>query len=179
MSLWPIITEKNLKLFYGASYRHLPAICTARDIIQQGVIGKVLHISESLIGGMGSDAYQALSDVHYPEGGPGGSLMGLVDHGIHLIDAFAFLLNDKVESVFGQGNIAGKAPSFEYALMNFAGGAAGSLSYLDTTVATVLPQEGAFGWGGTWDIEVYIPPGPKIIKSDFSISSKTFGFTFG
>lgn len=151
--------ERRVRLCYGASYRFLPAIQKARELIQTGVIGDVLILREHLVGGEGPESHQGMDCVHYPKGGPGGSGMGLVDHGIHCIDTFAWLVNCDIESVFGQGNISGEQPKTECAHMNFQNGAVGQLLYNDGTFPTELPQEGIFSWGEGWDLNGLVMPG--------------------
>ncbi len=142
---------KDVKLFYGASYRFLPALAKARELARAGEIGDVVLLSESSVGGNGRDSYEPLGLSHYPAGGPGGPGMGLVDHGIHLIDAFRWLTGSEVTSVVGRGIVSGKAPVTEFLLMDFDNGATGHLVYNDFTFSTDLPAHGAFTWGDAWD----------------------------
>ena len=151
--------QADVRLFYGASYRFLPAIQKARQLIQSGVIGDVLILKEQVVGGVGPENHKPLGFSHYPKGGPGGSGMGLVDHGIHLIDAFSWLLDDDVVGVFGRGNISGDTPATEYVHLNFKNNAIGQLLYSDGTFATDLPPEGTFSWGRGWDAQGYTPAG--------------------
>lgn len=149
----------GVTLFYGATYRQLPALRAARDLVVQGAIGEVRLMREQEVGGTGPEGRQVMGFAHYPQGGPGGSGFGLVDHGIHLIDAFGWLSRSTVETVFGRGNISGAEAFPEYLLMNFRNGALGHLLYEDSTFPTSLPGEGMFSWGAGWDINGYVPPG--------------------
>jgi predicted dehydrogenase len=151
--------EAGVRLFYGASYRFLPALRQARDLIRADAIGDVLLMREQEIGGTGPDGRQIMGFAHYPKGGPGGSGLGLVDHGIHLIDAFGWMADSTVATVFGRGNISGATPSTEYLLMNFRNGSLGHLLYEDSTFSSGLPAEGIFSWGSAWSLDGYIPPG--------------------
>ena len=154
-----ICAERAVKLCYGASYRFLPTLIKARELIQDGAIGEVLIMSESVVGGRGPDKVQALSATHYPEGGPGGSGMGLADHGIHLIDTFSWLTGSDIVSVFGRGNITGQALASEYLHMNFANGGIGQLLYNQGTFSSNLPREGTFSAGAEWSASSFTPPG--------------------
>lgn len=149
----------GVKFFYGASYRYLPAVQRARELIRDGAIGRVTLMTEEMIGGSGAAARKELGDVHYPAGGPGGSGSGLVDHGIHIIDAFSWLVDEPVSAARGRGNLSGAAPVVEHAMLDFPSGALGRLTFLDTTFPAVLPAEGAFGMGGSWAPGRYVPPG--------------------
>jgi predicted dehydrogenase len=78
--------------------------------------------------------------------------MGLVDHGIHLIDMFMWLTGSPVESVIGRGNYSGEPPAAEYVTMRLQNGAVGQLVYNEATIPCEMPYEGIFSWGGSWDI---------------------------
>lgn len=149
----------GVPLSYGASYRHLPALKQARALIAEGAIGDVILLREDFIGGRGPASRAALPPWHYPEGGIGGTGMGLVDHGVHLIDAFAWLADSPVAWATGRGNRSGNALETEYAILGLANGATGHLLYEDGTWPTQLPAEGQFSWGASWDADGYHPGG--------------------
>lgn len=140
----------GVKLFYGSCYRFLPAIVKARELIAEGAIGKIVLMKEQLVGGTGHAAYRELGPVHYPPGGPGGAGMGLVDHGIHLIDVFSWFAGAAPDKVMGRGQIAGAAPVSEFMTMAFPGGASGHLLYNAATYSSGLPGEGIFSGGQGW-----------------------------
>lgn len=148
-------------LFYGATYRWMPALRRARDMILQGTIGAPRLLMEQMVGGRGArDRIPPLSPVHYPLGGPGGGSMGLVDHGIHLLDVFSWLLGEQPAWVFGQGEISGGGAVVETAQIGYASGAIGLLTYFDSTFSTRLPGEGGFCGGAEWGIDGrYFAPG--------------------
>ena len=150
---------RGVKLFYAASYRFLPPILKARELISSGALGDVQLIMESLLGGQGVEGYQPMSFAHYPEGGPGGSGWGLMDHGIHLVDIFSWLAMSPVTSVRGRGQISGRAPETEFLLMHFENGAVGHLLYQNASWSADLPNEGLFSWGPEWDELVQSEPG--------------------
>ena len=152
-------SKANVPLFYGSSYRHLPAIRAARDIIASGVIGSVKLIREFIAGGRGPNAQRPYSVVHYPEGYPGGTGMGLVDHGIHLLDIMPWLLDSPVTAAWGRGNRTGEPLTTEFATLQFANGAIGQLIYEDGSWTTALPTEGLFSKGAGWDFAGPVPPG--------------------
>ena len=154
-----VCREHRVLLGYGASYRYLPAVVTARNMILDGAIGDVLLMRESVIGGTGPAGRQTLSAQHFPPGGPGGAGMGLVDHGIHLIDTFSWLLNSSVHSVVGRGNVSGETQGPEFMVMAFENGTVGHLLYEDGTFPTELPTEGHFSWGAGWDVSGRVAAG--------------------
>jgi predicted dehydrogenase len=143
--------ERGVLLFYAASYRFLPPLVAAREIIASGRIGRVQLLMETLVGGRGIEGYQPMGFVHYPAGGPGGSGWGLVDHGIHLVDIFGWLMSSDVVAVQGRGQISGEPPAPEHMTMTFANGATGVLLYDSATWSSDLPQEGLFSWAPVWD----------------------------
>lgn len=151
--------RKGVPLGYGASYRFLPALQRAREMIAEGTIGSVRLLTENEIGGAGAARQAALGFEHYPSGGPGGGSMGLVDHGIHLIDAVSWLTGSKIVSAFGQGNISGKPLGVEYALLTLETGATAQLVYDDGTFSNVLPNEGLFSEGEGWTASGYSKAG--------------------
>lgn len=140
----------NVSLFYGSCFRYLPAIRTAHDLIRQGMIGDIQLMTEQVIGGNGLEKYKELSPIHYPAGGPGGSGMGLVDHGIHLIDIFSWFANSDVMQVQGRGQRSSAFPITEYLDMEFKNGAVGHLIYNTATFSSELPNEGIFSDGQGW-----------------------------
>lgn len=150
--------RNDVRLCYGASYRYLPAIQKARAMILEGQLGEVRLLVESAIGGHGPDSARNFGSTHYPAGGPGGSPMGLCDHGIHLIDAFGWMTGSHVTEVWGRGNISGQALRPEWASLRFASGAIGQLLYDESTFSTDLPHEGMFSWGSGWGVDGAVRP---------------------
>jgi len=144
--------KEGVKLCYGATWRFLPACRKAKEIIDSGRLGRIMLLLEIYVGGKGFENFRDAGPRHYPAGGPGGGSMGLIDHGIHLIDMFLWLTESPVESVFGRGNYSGEPPETEYLTMNFKNGAVGQLVYNEATHPCEMPCEGIFSWGGGWDI---------------------------
>jgi predicted dehydrogenase len=149
----------GVRLGYGASYRFLPAMIAARALIRQGAIGEVMLMREAIIGGAGLAGRHDMGPAHYPPGSPGGSGWGMVDHGVHLIDAAMWLTGSPITDVYGRGNISGGAPGVEYLVAHLADGSVAQLTYEDGTFATELPGEGVFSQGGGWDISGPVRPG--------------------
>jgi len=140
----------GVKLFYGSIYRYLPAVRTAYALIREGAIGDIQLMSEQMIGGNGAARYRQLDPSHYPPGGPGGAGMGLVDHGIHLIDVFSWYAGAAPIAVSGSGQISGAPLQSEHMVMRFPTGAMGHLLYNAGTYSSVLPNEGMFSGGMSW-----------------------------
>ncbi len=85
--------------------------------------------------------------------------MGLVDHGIHMIDTFPWLMDTEICTVRGRGNISGETPTTETMHMDFANGSVGRLVYNDLTFSTDLPSDGLFSRGAAWSLAGYQPAG--------------------
>lgn len=151
--------QADITFGYGASYRFLPALAKAKALIDAGEIGEILVMRESSIGGHGSAGRYTLGEGHYPAGGPGGSGMGLIDHGIHLVDAFSWLTGSAVTRAVGRGNLAGRPQLPEFLVLEFASGAIGELVYEDGTFPSELPAEGIFSRGSGWDTGGMSEPG--------------------
>ncbi len=148
-----ICARHGVKLYYGASYRSLTANMKAREMIRNGEIGDVSMAMEIVIGGGGLDSYTECGPHHYAPGTPGGCGMGIMDHGIHLIDLFSWFLGSDVDTVFGRGNISGAHPASEHVTVTYKNGAVAHLIANTISFPTLLPTEGIFRWGGNWDAQ--------------------------
>jgi len=151
--------SSDVKLCYGSCYRYLCACMKAKEMIDAGELGDITLMMEAFIGGSGKHNYRDLGPHHYPAGGPGGGGLGLVDHGIHLVDIFRWFSGSEVEYVLGRGNYSGKEPHTEFLTMIFKNGAVGQLIYNEATYPAEMPGEGVFSWGGSWNIDGTIKPG--------------------
>lgn len=151
---------RGVRLFYGSTQRYLPSIAAAKTLIADGEIGDVQMVREELIGGSGLSGFKPMNAVHYPMGGPGGGGWGLVDHGIHMLDLFPWLVGSEICSAYGSGNISGASPAPEFAIVEMNGGAAiGHLLYNEISFPTKLPNEGVFGVGDGWGNRGYADRG--------------------
>jgi UDP-N-acetylglucosamine 3-dehydrogenase len=153
--------KSGVKLCYGASYRYLPACRKAKEMIAQGLLGRLSVLVECYVGGQGIEHWKDLGPGHYPDGGPGGGGMGLMDHGIHLVDLFLWYAGAGVEYAVGRGNYSGQVPKTEFLTMLFKSGAIGQLVYNEATFFSDMPAEGLFSGGMSWDIHGDIRPGRR------------------
>lgn len=142
--------RSGVQFMYGSSYRYLPAVMKARELIASGAIGKVRLIEERGVVGEGADKFIPMSAAHYPTGTPGGGSFGLFDHGVHLLDVFPWLVGSPVRRVLGKGNYTGRAVQPEFAMLEHECGALGMLTYDESTVSSDLPWEGLFSHGRSW-----------------------------
>lgn len=148
----------GVRLFYGSTYRFLPAVRRARELVQEGLIGEVVLMREQALGGKGPET-QPMGEHHYPKGFPGGFPMGLVDHGIHLIDVFSWVTGARVVGGQGRGNRTGQPMRSEFLALEYDTGALGELVYNECTFPTELPNEGLFSQGAGWDVDGFVQPG--------------------
>lgn len=158
-SLVTVCETHKVPLFYGSSYRFLHPVMAAKRLIGEGAIGKPLIIREQIVGGAGEGQQHVYGPAHYPKGFPGGAGMGLVDHGIHLLDVMGWMMDAKPLHLFGRGNISGTPLKTEYAIIEYDNGATGHILYNDATWPTVLPQHGAFNGGAGFVNAQYVEAG--------------------
>ena len=141
----------GVPLAYGSSYRFLAPVAAARELVRAGAIGEVALIVETLVGGRGRAAHESIGSEHYPYGTPGGTPMGIVDHGIHFIDVAPWLAGRQVVSARGRGNTSGDELGPEYVALELDGGALAQLVCFDGSWSTALPNEGQWLAGDGWD----------------------------
>ena len=160
----------GVRLFQGLTYRYMPAIRKARELITSGALGRVQLMTEQVIGGHGLAGYRQWPQVHYPHGGPGGPGMSLIDHGFHLIDVFSWFLGSQPVQVTGKGQISGAPADSEYLIMTFPCGAIGHLLYNNATFSAGLPNEGMFSSGEGWTTDGSSTPAGSWTNEPGSIS---------
>lgn len=145
--------EAGVTLAVGYNWRYQPALREIRRLIEDGTLGRVLHVEGNFCG---PSAYR------FPKGHwrhdrdevPAGGMTG---RGVHVVDAMLYLTGSHVEQVMAQ--------SFRLAqdfgvddttsmLLRFANGATG---YLGTVIATAetwrLQVFGSKGWAEVGDVE--------------------------
>jgi UDP-N-acetyl-2-amino-2-deoxyglucuronate dehydrogenase len=147
-----VCVRHGVEFMYGSSYRFLPAVLKARELIASGVIGAVRLVEERGVIGAGAAQFTPLSSAHYPEGTPGGGGFGLFDHGIHLLDIIPWLVGSPVRRVMGRGNYTGRPAEPEFAVLEHENGTLGMLTYDESTVPSEFPWEGMFSRGRNWKV---------------------------
>jgi predicted dehydrogenase len=140
--------KEHVKLCYGETFRFFPTCMRAKELIDEGRLGDLFLLMETVIGGQGPENFSSCRI--YPPGAPGAGPMGLTDHGIHLIDVFRWLTRSEVEWVFGRGNRSGEKASTEFLTMKFRNGTIGQLVYNEASYPSDMPYEGIFSWGSYW-----------------------------
>jgi predicted dehydrogenase len=145
--------DAGVTLAVGYNWRYQPALREIRRLLDEGTLGRLLHIEGNFCG---PSAYR------FPRGHwrhdraevPAGGMTG---RGVHVVDAMLYLTGSHVEQVMAQ--------SFRLAqdfgvddttslLLRFASGATG---YLGTVIATAetwrLQVFGSQGWAEVGDVE--------------------------
>jgi predicted dehydrogenase len=145
-----LAATSGIRLAYGSSCRWLPAVAAARGLVASGAIGDVRVITERLVGGRGPQAQEDMGPGHYPPGSPGGSAMGLVDHGIHFLDVAPWVAGSRVTRAWGRVNRSGGHLGPELAVLELDGGAIAHLVLDDGTWSSAVPQEGLWSDGASW-----------------------------
>jgi len=128
--------QAGVKTMCCHNYRFLPAVRLARELIEQGAVGKIYHFRGQYLQPYGHDPDEPIENAWYAAGTASGTLLGI---GSHVIDMARFLVGEittvsglaktfnpsrkrasgQVEEVTAdEGNIA---------TVEFAGGAIGAL----------------------------------------------------
>ncbi|HEX2547357.1 MAG TPA: Gfo/Idh/MocA family oxidoreductase [Ramlibacter sp.] len=145
-------TEHGVTLAVGYNWRYQPALRRIRELIEDGTLGRVLHMEGNFCG---PSAYRFPKGHwrHAPEEGPAGGMTG---RGVHVIDAMLFLAGPiaqvtaqsfRLAQDFGMDDTTSM-------LLRFDNGATG---YLGTVIATAetwrLQVFGSNGWAEVGDVE--------------------------
>jgi predicted dehydrogenase len=138
------------------NYRFIPAVRFARELIDEGVIGKIYHFRARYLQEPGHDPAAALEDVWYASGTRSGVLLGI---GSHVIDMARFLAGDIVSlsGIVKTWNttrtsragapVAVSADEATISIVEFASGATGSIE--SSGVATGRKNEQAWEINGS------------------------------
>ena len=137
--------EARRVLAVGFNWRYQPALQEIRRMVQDGRLGRLLHIE----GNFNGPSVYRFPKEHWrqqPEEGPAGGMTG---RGVHVVDAMLYLAGH-IESVFAQGYrlvLDHGLDDTTSMLFRFRNGATG---YLGTVIATAecwrLQVFGAKGW---------------------------------
>jgi len=147
-----VAKAKNITLAVGYNWRFQPALQEIRNMLQDGRLGKLLHIEGNFCG---PSAYR-FSKEHWRmsrEEGPGGGMTG---RGVHVVDAMLYLAG-KIDTVTAQSFRLAQdygADDTTSMLLRFREGATG---YLGTVIATAetwrMQVFGTRGWAEVGDVE--------------------------
>lgn len=118
-------SQKNKKLMIGMTGRYHPEFSRAYDSIQEGKIGKIVHLDERMHWGLKDNPNPYLKKEEWGRG------IGLTN-GIHTIDRFIWFMNSPIKEVqiahIGTENFNGKLEDNINGEVKFANGKKGAFS---------------------------------------------------
>jgi predicted dehydrogenase len=144
--------EHGVTLAVGYNWRFQPALREIRRLLEEGRLGKLLHIEGNFCG---PSAYRFARE-HWRQDRGEAPAGGMTGRGVHVVDAMLYLAG-KIESVHAQS--ARLVQDFGMddttsMLFRFASGATG---YLGTVIATAetwrMQVFGSRGWAEVGDVE--------------------------
>jgi len=128
--------ETGVKTMCCYNYRFLPAVQLARQLIEQGILGKIYQFRAKYLQQQGHNPFEHIEKVWYAHGTQSGTLMGI---GSHILDMAHFLVGE-ITAVSGlkktynqiRKDSSGKAHSISadectIAILEFKNGAVGTI----------------------------------------------------
>ena len=144
--------KKGVTLAVGYNWRFQPALQEIKRMLEDGRLGKLLHIEGNFCG---PSAYRFARE-HWRQDCDEVPAGGMTGRGVHVVDAMLYLAG-RIDSVFAQSlRIAQDfgVDDTTSMLFRFKGGASG---YLGTVIATAetwrMQVFGANGWAEVGDVE--------------------------
>ncbi len=176
--------QRKLTLAVGYNWRFQPALREAKRMLDDGRLGKLLHIEGNFCG---PSAYRFARE-HWRQDRDEAPAGGMTGRGVHVVDAMLYLAGSQIASVVAQSDrlvLDYGADDTTSMLFRFKSGATG---YLGTVIATAetwrLQLFGSKGWievGAvahlhTWDMKVAMLD-PKDLFKKQPPEVKTFAKT--
>jgi predicted dehydrogenase len=147
-----VAKTKKVTLAVGYNWRFQPALQEIRNMLQDGRLGKLLHIEGNFCG---PSAYR-FSKEHWRmsrEEGPGGGMTG---RGVHVVDAMLYLAG-RVDSVYAQSYRLAQDYGIDDTTSMLFRFRNGVTAYLGTVIATAetwrMQVFGSRGWVEVGDVE--------------------------
>ena len=144
--------ERNITLAVGYNWRFQPALAEAKRMVEDGRLGRLLHIEGNFCG---PSAYR-FAVGHWRQDRDEAPAGGMTGRGVHVVDAMLYLAGP-IGSVFAQSARlaqSGGVDDTTSMLFRFRSGATG---YLGTVIATAetwrMQVFGAKGWVEVGDVE--------------------------
>ena len=145
--------EHRVTLAVGYNWRFQPALNEAQRMLQDGRLGKLLHIEGNFCG---PSAYRFAREHwrHDPEEVPAGGMTG---RGVHVVDAMLYLAGNHIGSVFAQSARLVHDYGVDDTTSMLFRFRTGASAYLGTVIATAetwrLQLFGSKGWVELGDVE--------------------------
>jgi len=147
-----VAKAKKVTLAVGYNWRFQPALQEVRKMLQDGRLGKLLHIEGNFCG---PSAYR-FSSEHWRmsrEEGPGGGMTG---RGVHVVDAMLYLAG-RVDSIYAQSYRLAQEHGIDDTTSMLFRFRNGVTAYLGTVIATAetwrMQIFGSRGWVEVGDVE--------------------------
>ncbi len=126
--------ETGVKTMCCYNYRFLPAIRLARQLIEQGILGKIYQFRAKYLQQAGHNPFEHIEKVWYAHGTQSGTLMGI---GSHIIDMAHFLIGEVTA-------VSGLKKTFNPTRMDHSGKTQ-EVSADECTIAILAFENGAVG----------------------------------
>jgi predicted dehydrogenase len=145
--------EHKVTLAVGYNWRFQPALQEAKRMLDDGRLGKLLHIEGNFCG---PSAYRFAREHwrHDRDEVPAGGMTG---RGVHVVDAMLFLAGSHIGSVFAQSDRRVHDYGVDDTTAMLFRFKSGASAYLGTVIATAetwrLQLFGSQGWGEVGDVE--------------------------
>ncbi|HWI98297.1 MAG TPA: Gfo/Idh/MocA family oxidoreductase [Burkholderiales bacterium] len=144
--------ERNVTLAVGYNWRFQPALREIKRMLEDGRLGKLLHIEGNFCG---PSAYRFRRE-HWRQDRDEVPAGGMTGRGVHVVDAMLYLAG-RIDSVVAQSARLVQdfgADDTTSMLFRFASGATGSLATVIATAETWRMQVfGSNGWAEVGDVE--------------------------
>jgi predicted dehydrogenase len=144
--------QNRVTLAVGYNWRFQPALQEIRHMLEDGRLGKLLHIEGNFCG---PSVYWTPKD-HWRQQREEGPAGGMTGRGVHVVDAMLYLAG-RVDNVYAQSSRRALNYGIDDTtsmLFNFKSGASGYLSTIIATAETWRMQVfGSNGWVEVGDVE--------------------------
>ena len=145
--------ERRVTLAVGYNWRFQPALAEAKRMLEDGRLGRLLHIEGNFCG---PSAYRFAPEHwrHDPAEVPAGGMTG---RGVHVVDAMLYLAASPIGSVFAQSDRLVHDFGVDDTTSVLLRLRSGATAYLGTVIATAetwrLQIFGSTGWVQVGDVE--------------------------
>lgn len=144
--------QKNLTLAVGYNWRFQPALQAAKAMLEDGRLGRLLHIEGNFCG---PSAYR-FARGHWRQDRDEAPAGGMTGRGVHVVDAMLYLAGGHIESVIAQSDRLVHDYGVDDTTSMLFRFRSGSSAYLGTVIATAetwrLQVFGSKGWIEVGDV---------------------------
>jgi len=145
--------QHKVTLAVGYNWRFQPALIEAKRMLEDGALGKLLHIEGNFCG---PSAYRFARE-HWRQDRDEVPAGGMTGRGVHVVDAMLYLAGSPIGSVFAQSDRLVHDYGVDDTTSMLFRFRSGATAYLGTVIATAetwrLQAFGARGWIEVGDVE--------------------------